>query len=45
LVIKLKDPSGNSFIKNPFVPKTDKNMEIRQIPRNLEDLQKMGYSK
>lgn len=40
----MKDPSGNSFIKNPFAPKADKNMEVRYVPRTLEELQKMGYN-
>ena len=44
LTIKLRDPSGNSNIKNPFAPSLDKNMEISYFRRTLEELQKMGYS-
>jgi C4-type Zn-finger protein len=28
LTIKVRDPSGNSMIKNPYAPKIDKNLEI-----------------
>ena len=45
MTIKLKDPSGNSTIKNPFAPKLDKNMEVTHFKRSLEELEVMGYSK
>lgn len=38
------DPSGNSFIKNPYAPNQDHNMIIQKIPRTLEQLSQMGYS-
>lgn len=44
LTIKITDPSGNSNIKNPFAPKQDKNLQITNIPRTLEELTRMGYS-
>lgn len=44
LTVKLKDPSGNSNIKNPFAPRIDKQMEISYFRRTLEELGKMGYS-
>lgn len=44
LTVKLKDPSGNSNIKNPFAPRIDKQMEISYFRRTLEELKKMGYS-
>lgn len=44
LTVKLKDPSGNSNIKNPFAPRTDKQLEISYFRRSLEQLEKMGYS-
>jgi len=44
LTIKLKDPSGNSNIKNPFAPRIDKNMEIGYFRRTMEELKAMGYS-
>lgn len=44
LTIRVKDPSGNSNIKNPFAPKQDKNLQITNIHRTLEELTKMGYS-
>jgi C4-type Zn-finger protein len=44
LTVKLKDPSGNSNIKNPFAPRIDKQMEISYFRRTLEELEKMGYS-
>lgn len=36
LTVKLRDPSGNSTIKNPFAPKVDKNLEIVQFQRTVE---------
>jgi C4-type Zn-finger protein len=42
--IRIKDPSGNSNIKNPYAPKVDKNLHISNVPRTLEDLVAMGYS-
>lgn len=45
LTVKIRDPSGNSNIKNPFAPKVDKNMEITHFERSVEELTKMGYSK
>lgn len=44
LTVKIRDPSGNSNIKNPFAPRIDKQMEITYFRRTLEELQKMGYS-
>lgn len=44
MTIKIIDPSGNSNIKNPQAPKQDKNLQITNIPRTLEDLTRMGYS-
>lgn len=44
LTVKIKDPSGNSAIKNPFAPKADKNMEISNYQRSMEELISMGYS-
>lgn len=44
LTIKLKDPSGNSNIKNPFAPRLDKQMEVGYFRRTIEELQRMGYS-
>jgi C4-type Zn-finger protein len=35
LTVKLKDPSGNSNIKNPFAPRIDKQMEISYFRRTL----------
>jgi C4-type Zn-finger protein len=44
LTFKLRDPSGNSNIKNPFAPRIDKNMEIRYFKRTREELIAMGYN-
>jgi len=38
------DPSGNSFIKNPFAPNQDHQMFIHKLPRTVEMLAEMGYS-
>lgn len=35
VTIKLRDPSGNSTIKNPYAPKLDKQMEISYFRRTL----------
>jgi C4-type Zn-finger protein len=35
LTIRIRDPSGNSNIKNPFAPRIDKNMEIGYFRRTI----------
>lgn len=45
LTVKIRDPSGNSNIKNPFAPKMDKNLEITHFTRTIEEIVSMGYSK
>lgn len=35
LTIKLRDPSGNSNIKNPYAPKLDKNLQVTQFKRTM----------
>ena len=37
------DPSGNSFIQNPFAPKIDENLSCTYFQRSLNDYQIMGY--
>lgn len=32
----LNDPSGNSYIENPYAPQIDKDMTIRHFVRNRE---------
>lgn len=44
MTFRLRDPSGNSNIKNPFAPRIDKNMEVRQFRRSREELLAMGYN-
>jgi zinc finger protein len=44
LTIRIRDPSGNSAIKNPFAPKLDKNMQTTNFERTMEELVAMGYS-
>jgi zinc finger protein len=44
LTLKLRDPSGNSNIKNPFAPRIDKHMKIRSFKRTKEELLVMGYN-
>ncbi|EGR28690.1 zinc finger protein 259, putative [Ichthyophthirius multifiliis] len=39
-----EDPSGNSFIKNPYAPHNDPNLHIEKISRTKEQLEAMGYS-
>ena len=44
LTIRLRDPSGNANIKNPYAPKQDKNLQVTNIPRTMDELISMGYS-
>ena len=44
ITLKIKDPSGNSYIKNPFAPQFDKFTQTRYFRRTLEELKEMGYS-
>lgn len=41
---ELIDPSGNSFVQNPFVPKEDPFLEIEHFDRSLNDYKTMGYN-
>lgn len=41
---EVSDPSGNSFIQNPFAPKPDENLTVTRFNRTVEDYQFMGYS-
>jgi len=36
LTLKITDPSGNSYVKNPSAPKVDKNIQISYVQRTLE---------
>lgn len=36
LTVRVRDPSGNSNIKNPSAPKIDKNLEINHFERTVE---------
>ena len=40
----LDDPSGNSFIENPFAPQTDPNIKVSFFERTKEMAESMGYS-
>ena len=40
---ELIDPSGNSFIQNPFAPKPDANLKFEKFMRSSNDYQIMGY--
>ena len=42
--IILDDPSGNSFIENPYAPQTDPNIEVSYFDRTKEMAEQMGYS-
>ena len=41
--IILDDPSGNSFIRNPFAPNSDPEMRIEKYIRTKEQAKAMGY--
>lgn len=40
----LDDPSGNSFIENPYAPQTDQAMKASFYDRTKEMIEEMGYS-
>jgi len=40
----LDDPSGNSFIENPFAPQTDPYIKVLYYERTKEMAESMGYS-
>ena len=40
----IDDPSGLSFIKNPFAPKLDSKMKIENYNRTAQQIEAMGYS-
>ena len=40
----LDDPSGNSFIENPFAPQTDPNIKVSYFDRTKEMAEAMGFS-
>lgn len=40
----LDDPSGNSFIENPYAPQTDQEIKVTFYNRTKEMLEEMGYS-
>ena len=40
----LDDPSGNSFIENPYAPQTDPNIKVSYFDRTKEMAEAMGFS-
>ena len=40
----MDDPSGNSFIENPYAPQTDPNIKVSYFDRTKEMIENMGYS-
>jgi zinc finger protein len=42
--LELDDPSGNSYIKNPYAPSEDAQMKIKYYNRSLEQMKIMGYN-
>lgn len=40
----LDDPSGNSFIENPYAPQTDPGIKVEYYERTKEMTEEMGYS-
>ncbi|XP_078664415.1 zinc finger protein ZPR1-like [Branchiostoma floridae x Branchiostoma belcheri] len=39
----LNDPTGNSFVENPFVPSQDKNVTLVHYPRTREQNIQLGF--
>lgn len=42
--LRIRDPSGNSYLKNPFAPKMDPALKVVGFVRSREELEQMGYS-
>lgn len=42
-MFEIEDPSGNSFIKNPYAPKRDPHLSEEKFVRTPEQLKAMGY--
>jgi len=42
--IELDDPSGNSFIKNPYAPSEDPQLKFKYYNRSIEQIKAMGYN-
>jgi len=40
--LRIRDPSGNSFVENPLAPKDDPALCIAKFHRNLEELKMLG---
>lgn len=40
--IELDDPSGNSYIKNPYAPNEDPQMKMKHYNRTLKQIQVQG---
>ena len=40
----LDDPSGNSFIENPYAPQTDPSIKVSYFDRTKEMAEAMGFS-
>ena len=40
----LDDPSGNSFIENPYAPQTDPSIKVSYFDRTKEMIEQMGFS-
>ena len=40
----MDDPSGNSFIENPYAPQSDPNIKVTYFDRTKEMIESMGYS-
>ena len=43
LTVELEDPSGNSFIKNPYAPSDDPQMKKIKFTRTMAMNHKMGF--
>lgn len=40
----LNDPSGNSFVQNPYIPNDDPELDEEQRPRTMQEYLNMGYT-
>lgn len=42
--LNILDPSGNSYVKNPFAPKLDHRLFISYFTRTKDQIIEMGYN-
>ena len=41
--LHIRDPTGNSFVENPYAPKDDPALSIAKFRRSLEEMKMLGF--